>query len=54
MTAYKAKCTSMAAEEEENRIKVLDDIMNAIKISETVFQQALMKYMQDPDKYGQI
>lgn len=35
----------MAAEEEENRIKVLDDIMNAAQISESVFQQALMKYM---------
>jgi len=27
----------MAAEEEENRIKVLDDIMNAAQISESVF-----------------
>lgn len=54
MTEYKAKCAAMAAEEEENRIKVLDDIIHAIKIPETVFQQALMKYMQDPDKYSQI
>ena len=51
---YKKLCASIQAEEENNRTDVLDDIFIAINIAEESFQKALMKFMQEPEKYTEI
>jgi len=41
---YKELCGSIKSEDESIRDKVLDDIMNYTKITEDVFQKALIQY----------
>ena len=50
MAKYKLFCKSMANEEDENRLQVLNDIFAWTKVSNSLYNSSMMSHMQSPEK----